>query len=93
MKIVLMVGVFALGASCYIFQLFASRCFVSFGTTDTIADVLDGSVVNMVKPLGWYGLALFGVGCVALIIVAQYKSHGKAVVTEEGEEANVQDMA
>jgi hypothetical protein len=56
--------------SCYLVQLADSSCFVEFDITDSIDDPLpdglSGSVVNLMKPLGWVALALFLFGCLLL---------------------------
>jgi hypothetical protein len=65
-KIMLVVALLFMSASCYIFFLLPTRCFVDFELTDSIDEKLDGSVFNLVKNLGWAGIALFVGACVFL---------------------------
>jgi hypothetical protein len=65
-KLSLMVAVVFMSASCYIFFLLPTRCFIDFELTDSIDEKLDGNVLNVVKNLGWIGMALFTVPCVIL---------------------------
>jgi len=50
--------------SCYVFQLFGSRCFKSFEVSDPIDTILNGEPI--IKDLGLAGLALFFVPCIVL---------------------------
>ena len=45
--------------SCYIVQLFSSRCFTDHSLTDSIDTNLKGNVGNLFLPLGWIATGLF----------------------------------
>lgn len=70
MKMVLVLGAFLVGSSAYLSALGADWCFVPFAVTDTIADKLRGSALNVVLPVGWVALSLFGAGVVCMFIFA-----------------------
>jgi len=70
MKFILFTGVISETLSLYLFLLFSGRCFVNFDVTDSIAIVLNGNALNLVNGLGWFGIAMFSYGCVALIMLS-----------------------
>jgi hypothetical protein len=86
MRIVLCVGALAMSMSCYTVQLLGTQCFRAFEVTSTIvcpegttietseAGCLDGSVLNVILPFGYYVLGLFTVGCVCLYIYGKWAS-------------------
>jgi hypothetical protein len=63
-KMLLCVSLVLMSLSCYIFFLEGENCFFAFELTDSIEEDLNGSALNMVKPLGWVGMGLFTVACV-----------------------------
>ena len=67
-------GVIAETGSLYLFLLFGSRCFVNFQVNDTIAVALNGNAINLVKPLGWVGIAMFVYGCIVLLLLGRWIS-------------------
>jgi hypothetical protein len=60
MKCWLLLALLLMSSSVYIFHLFPKECFQTFVVTDSIGTVLGGKASNLVKPLGWVGMALFG---------------------------------
>eukprot|EP00924_Labyrinthula_sp_SR-Ha-C_P013535 snap_masked-scaffold_5-processed-gene-5.19-mRNA-1 protein AED:1.00 eAED:1.00 QI:0/0/0/0/1/1/5/0/966 len=45
--------------SCLLFQFLGTFAFVTFEVTNTVGEKLDGSILNVFKPLGWVLLAVF----------------------------------
>lgn len=70
--------------SCYIVQLFSSRCFTEHTLTDSIDDNLQGNVGNLFLPLGWLATGLFGTSIVLLYV---FISWGKAKAKMKVKEA------
>jgi hypothetical protein len=58
-KMMLCVSLVLMSLSCYIFFLYGEDCFHAFELTDSTEGDLDGSALNLVKPLGWVGMGLF----------------------------------
>ena len=59
-KFILILSLISMIVSCYVVQLFQEDAFVSYQLTDTIQNRLNGNWVNLILPLGYAALALFG---------------------------------
>jgi hypothetical protein len=68
MRVILLVGSALMESSALMSAVLANECFVPFAVTDTVADKLSGSALNVLKPLGWVVVGLFFGGCVCMCI-------------------------
>lgn len=72
-KVVLLIGTASMVMSCYIINLYASKCFAAFQVTDSIKDDLGGSAVNVIlKPWGFIAIYLFLLSCVCLWVFGRW---------------------
>uniref|UniRef100_A0A7S2H4K2 Uncharacterized protein n=1 Tax=Octactis speculum TaxID=3111310 RepID=A0A7S2H4K2_9STRA len=72
-RLVLGVAMFLMTASCYLVQLGSTYCFTPFpDVTSTVAEDLDGSVLNLFKALGWIAVAMFVLACILLDLFNRY---------------------
>ncbi|CAK9026573.1 Uncharacterized protein SCF082_LOCUS17562 [Durusdinium trenchii] len=74
-RVMLFLASVTMTASCYLFQGFGSGCFEVFEVTDSVSTTLDGNALNLVKPLGWIGVALWGYGTVFLYVFSKYLTY------------------
>ena len=89
--------------SCYMVQLFPNDTFAEYQLTDTIDNALKGDWKNLVKPVGFVSIILFGVSILFLVIFVLWANFtakkiikerlGKNIVEErdEGDESPVKD--
>lgn len=70
--------------SCYIVQLFSSRCFTEHTLTDSIDDNLQGNVGNLFLPLGWLATGLFGTSIVLLYVFISWGKAKAKIKVKEG---------
>eukprot|EP00916_Digyalum_oweni_P016855 GHVL01027664.1.p1 GENE.GHVL01027664.1~~GHVL01027664.1.p1 ORF type:complete len:792 (+),score=116.07 GHVL01027664.1:53-2428(+) len=77
LKILLILGVVIVNASCFLLQFTNDYCFTDYALTDTIEDKLDGNILNLVLTLGWVALAMSAFSLLILLIFsiwAHFKS-------------------
>lgn len=93
-KVLLVIASLSMTASCYLFQLFGSSCFVLFEVDDSIDDVLGGDALNLVKDLGWIALGLFLYPCFYLFLFNKYIGRLVSIVDkDEAEQARLLERA
>lgn len=97
MKFIMLTGAIAETISLYLFLLFGSRCFVNFSVNDSIDTVLNGNALNLVLPLGWFGIGLFIYGVVVVFMLGRWISYnvnkvlGSELITATSENQSEED--
>lgn len=85
-RIFLVAGASMMVASCFLFAFQGSSCFVSVKVSmDVYAVPLCGSLFNLVKPLGYVGMALQLGGCLCLFAFKKWASAHLETYVDEGE--------
>mmetsp|Transcript_8424 Transcript_8424/g.27972 ORF Transcript_8424/g.27972 Transcript_8424/m.27972 type:complete len:876 (+) Transcript_8424:337-2964(+) len=94
LKATLVAGVSSMVLSCYIIQFYSEICFETFEITDKIDcpetaeeleaasyNCLDGSALNLVKPMGWFCVGTFACSCALLTIFIKWgTARAKSVI-------------
>ena len=77
-KSILVGSLVCVTSCCYMVQFSSNECFVKHTLTDSIGENLDGNLLNLIRPLGWAALALFGTSC-TLLHVFRVRGNKQAV--------------
>lgn len=77
--------------SCYMVQLFPNDTFAEYKLTDTIDKTLKGDWKNIVKPVGFVSIILFGVSILLLVIFLSWANFKATIVIKERLEKQDED--